>query len=108
MFFKADKDLVYRLSPKEMFSYGLPLMISGCAYMLFQATDKLVIGRYCSESDLGIYSSAASFLSLFVILQGSFTTVWWPTVMRNYVILKINHYISKQMIFYALLWLWLV
>lgn len=84
MFFKADKDLVYRLSPKEMFSYGLPLMISGCAYMLFQATDKLVIGRYCSESDLGIYSSAASFLSLFVILQGSFTTVWWPTVMRNY------------------------
>lgn len=74
----------YTLHKKEMFSYGLPLMISGCAYILFQATDKLVIGRFCSDADLGIYSSAASFLSLFAILQASFTTVWWPTVMKNY------------------------
>lgn len=74
----------YLLPHKEMLSYGLPLMISGCAYILFQATDKLVIGRYCSEADLGIYSSAASFLSLFAILQSSFTTVWWPSAMKNF------------------------
>lgn len=84
MFIKSDNVLTYKFPQKEMFSYGLPLMVSGCAYMLFQATDKLVIGRYCSETDLGIYSSAASFLSLFVILQGAFTTVWWPTVMKNF------------------------
>lgn len=72
------------LPKKEMFSYGLPLMFSGCAYILFQTTDKLVISNYCSETDLGIYTSAASFLSLFAILQSAFTTVWWPYVMKNY------------------------
>ena len=81
--FKGDIN-IYNLPQKEMLYYGLPLMISGCAYILFQATDKLIIGRYCSEADLGIYSSAASFLSLFTILQGSFTTVWWPSAMKNF------------------------
>lgn len=76
--------VICSLPKKEMLKYGFPLMISGCSYLLFQATDKLVIGQYCSEADLGIYSSAASFLSLFGILQSSFSTIWWPTVMRNY------------------------
>lgn len=84
MFSLKSSSTRYILPKREMISYGLPLMVSGCAYLLFQATDKLVIGRFCSEADLGIYSSAASFLSLFVILQGSFTTIWWPSAMKNY------------------------
>lgn len=83
--FRSKKDVnLYALPKREMLSYGLPLMLSGCAYILFQATDKLVIGHFCSDSDLGIYSSAASFLSLFAIIQSSFTTVWWPSAMKNY------------------------
>lgn len=84
MFFKGLLESTYTLPKKEMLSYGIPLMISGCAYIMFQATDKLVIGYYCSDADLGIYSSAASFLSLFAILKGSFTTVWWPHAMKNF------------------------
>lgn len=83
-FTKVSNINEYHLPKKEMFAYGIPLMLSGCAYILFQTTDKLIIGNYCSETDLGIYSSVASFLSLFAILQGAFTTVWWPLVMKNY------------------------
>lgn len=81
---KTESVISYTLPKREMLSYGFPLMLSGCAYIFFQATDKLVIGHFCSDSDLGIYSSAASFLSLFAILQSSFTTVWWPSAMKNY------------------------
>lgn len=84
LFLCCQNNIKYNLQKGEMISYGLPLMVSGCAYLLFQATDKLVIGRFCSEKDLGIYSSAASFLSLFAILQSSFTTVWWPSAMKNF------------------------
>lgn len=84
--FKNSKETIdsNALPKREMLTYGLPLMLSGCAYIMFQATDKLVIGHFCSEEDLGFYSSAASFLSLFAILQNSFTTVWWPSAMKNY------------------------
>ena len=83
--FYLDGSLMECYLPKrEMLKYGLPLMLSGCAYILFQTTDKLIIGNYCSEADLGVYSSVASFLSLFAIMQGAFTTVWWPLVMKNY------------------------
>lgn len=82
--FFVKSEWMYPLAKKEMISYGLPLMISGCSYLLFQTTDKLVISYFCTEFDFGIYTSASSFLSLFAILQSSFTTVWWPTVMKNY------------------------
>lgn len=84
LFCTYRSNIGYKLPKKEMFTYGFPLMISGCAYILFQATDKLVIGCFCSEADLGVYSSASSFLSLFAILQGSFTTVWWPSAMKYF------------------------
>jgi len=84
LFIKGKNDAEYKFNKKDMLSYGFPLMISGCAYILFQATDKLVIGKFCSEADLGIYSSAASFLSIFAILQSSFTTIWWPAAMKNF------------------------
>lgn len=84
LFKNEGSAISYILPKRKMLTYGLPLMLSGCTYLLFQATDKLVIGHFCSEADLGIYSSAASFLSLFAILQSSFTTVWWPSAMKNY------------------------
>lgn len=82
--FSQNQEIKILLPKKEMLSYGFPLMISGCSYLLFQTTDKMIISHFCSETDLGVYSSASSFLSLFAVLQSSFTTVWWPTVMKNY------------------------
>ena len=82
--FRRNDSTQQPLPKRDMFFYGFPLMISGCTFLLFQTTDKLVVNFLCSESALGIYSSAASFLALFAIMQNSFTTIWWPLVMKNY------------------------
>lgn len=89
--FYHKAEVVCVLPKREMMSYGIPLMISGCSYLLFQTTDKLVVSHFLTELDLGIYSSAGSLLSLFAIFQSSFTTVWWPTVMKNYNQTPENH-----------------
>lgn len=72
------------LNISEYFRYGIPLMIASSVYMVFQTMDKLIIKRFCSAEELGIYASAASLIALIAIVQSSFNTVWWPAVMKKY------------------------
>lgn len=69
---------------KELIRYGLPMMASGGVMVLFQAIDKISITYFCTYTDVGIYSSAMSLMSVVAVLRNTFTTVWVPTSIEHY------------------------
>lgn len=79
-----SKGYTFPISNKELFSYGIPLMFAGGVFLLFQATAKIMIKSMCNDTELGIFASALSLISIIAIIQSSFTTIWWPTVMKKY------------------------
>lgn len=72
------------VSKKELIKYGFPLMIASSVFLLFQATDKLCIKYYGTYSDVGVYSSAQSLMTVFSIIQSTFNTLWAPKAIDHY------------------------
>lgn len=70
---------------KEIIVFGLPFIISMGLTTLFQACDKIALNKYCSYSDVGIYSSAMTLVTIFAIIQTSFNALWAPMQMEHYV-----------------------
>lgn len=68
----------------KMINYGVPLMIANGIYMIFQAIDKICLNHFCTYSDVGIYSSAMSLLSIIAVLRTTFNTIWAPATMEHY------------------------
>lgn len=64
--------------------YGTGLMLSGVAYWLFSASDRLLLGELSSMKQVGLYSVAATLANtLWVVLDG-FGLAWTPHVLRLY------------------------
>lgn len=92
---------------KEIILYGMPLILSMGLTTLFQAQDKLFLNYFCSYSEVGIYSSAMSLISVFSIIQTTFNSLWSPMQVEHYVtnpddtrfIEKGNSYITLIMFF---------
>ena len=57
---------------KEIIKYGLPLILSMGITTVFQAIDKISLNKYCTYSEVGIYSSAMSLINIFAIIQSTF------------------------------------
>lgn len=72
------------VSISEMVKYGFPLMVANGIYMIFQAIDKLSLNYFCSYSDVGIYSSAMSLMSVIAIVSSTFNTIWAPASVEHY------------------------
>lgn len=71
-------------SKKELIKFGFPLMISSGVFLAFQATDRLCINYYGTYSDVGVYSSAQSLMTVFSIIQTTFNTLWTPKAIDHY------------------------
>lgn len=69
---------------KELLKYGIPMMASGGLMVLFQAIDKISITNFCTYTDVGVYSSAMSLMSIVAVLRNTFTTVWVPSSIEHY------------------------
>ncbi|HAS3169429.1 lipopolysaccharide biosynthesis protein [Vibrio cholerae] len=67
---------------KEMFSYGIPLILSGIAFWGLTATDKIALRLLSNYEQLGLYSVSASFAGAAMVLQSVFATVWSPIVYK--------------------------
>ena len=52
--------------------FGLPFVFSLGITTLFQSLDKLALNHYRSYTEVGIYASAMTFISLFGVVQSSF------------------------------------
>lgn len=52
---------------KKLFQYGWPIMIGGLAYMINENFDKILLSRWVSKNDSGIYAACYK-LSVFITL----------------------------------------
>ena len=82
--FERIRDYKFPASRKALLRFGFPLMIASGVFVLFQATDKLCIKYYATYSDVGVYSSAQSLMSVFAIIQSTFNTLWAPKAIDHY------------------------
>lgn len=80
----VSRDLSIKFSVSElrgMLAFGLPLIFSQIAFILFMMIDRFFLERYASPRELGAYSMANTLVSVVTILVTvPFSQVW--TVMR--------------------------
>ncbi|WP_202743553.1 lipopolysaccharide biosynthesis protein [Acinetobacter calcoaceticus] len=67
---------------KELFIFGLPLVIGGLASWGLNVMDKLFLRSLSSFTELGIYSVAISITGVVIIFSGIFNTIWSPMVYK--------------------------
>ena len=72
------------ISYKELLKYGMPFIVSLGVSAFYSAIDKLTIKYFCDYSEVGIYASASSIISIFGIIQSAFNSLWTPMAMERY------------------------
>lgn len=73
-----------KIPVKEMVTFGFPLMVSGAVIYLFQAADKICVQYFGTYTDVGVYASAQSLMSVFSIITTSFNTLWTPKAVEHF------------------------
>lgn len=95
---------------KEVILYGLPFILSMGITTLFQACDKIALNYFRTYSEVGVYSSAMTIVSIFAIVQSTFNAIWSPMMIEQLtknpedktLIQKVNKYITVIMFFIGL------
>lgn len=75
---KFNSDLL-----KRVLKYSLPTLPAIAAMWADSNIGQLLIGKYISLSDAGIYSIALRIASVFMLIQQAFGNVWLPFVYEN-------------------------
>lgn len=96
-----------RVPNKELIRYAYPYIFSMGITTLFQAIDKMSLNMYRSYSEVGIYSSTMTLVSVFAIIQTTFNSLWAPMSVEHYSVnqedktfyQKGNHIITVVMFF---------
>lgn len=74
---KIDWDLLRRL-----LSYSLPLVVAGLAAWGLNFTDRILLRKLSTFSELGVYSVAATVAAGVTIFSSIFNTIWSPMVYK--------------------------
>lgn len=69
---------------KELFFFSFPLIFAGIAGLITAWTDTLMLGYFCTASDVGIYNAAMPTARLLAIVGGSFGTIFMPVATGLY------------------------
>ena len=103
--FKKLRGTKVKVSNKQIFDFGFPLIFSTAVIWIFQSIDKVFIKEFSGYLELGLYSSAFYIISLLNTLQGAFTTFWIPVANKKYkegnseeFFIKINNLVSMVLI----------
>lgn len=83
-FWNLDDSDKIEVENKKLTLYSLPLLLAGIITILFQSADKLIISRYLTFEELGIYIAAFKIVALLNILQTTFTLLWTPVSFEKY------------------------
>ncbi|WP_434926804.1 lipopolysaccharide biosynthesis protein [Shewanella sp. HL-SH2] len=67
---------------KQMLNFGMPLILGGVAFWGLTSIDRVLLSRWSTFSELGVYSVSVSFAAAATIFQSVFSTVWAPTVYK--------------------------
>lgn len=68
----------------EIIKYSIPIGIYFVLYSVYDVLDKLIVKYYCSDYDVGIYSSAFAIVGLFAVIQTAFNIIWRPLQTEYY------------------------
>lgn len=71
-------------SIKQILTYGLPIMVTLIVNWVFESIGKISIKQFSSYSELGLYASAFSIISLLNVAQSNFTAFWIPVSLERY------------------------
>lgn len=72
------------VSQKDLLKYALPYVPALGVSTIFQAVDKIALNYYCSYTEVGIYSSTLTLVSIFAIIQTTFNTLWTPMQVKSF------------------------
>lgn len=79
---------------KKSLAYGLPLIIHPLNTWILYASDRLVLAKFVSLAEIGLYSLAFSLSTILATLAVSFDQAWMPYVFSLYE----NHQRPEQVI----------
>lgn len=74
----------FNVSEEHLLRYAYPYIISFAIIALFNSSDKLILNYYCSYSEVGIYASALSLVSIINLIQSTFNTLWAPLAVKHF------------------------
>lgn len=75
---KIKMDLLEKDLLTKMLKFGLPFIPTTIIMWLLNSTDRIILGRFSSFEELGIYFAAFKVVGIFLIFQTIFTTFWLP------------------------------
>lgn len=79
-----DYKKISKIEELQLLKYGLPFILSAGITTVFQSLDKLALDYYRSYSEVGVYSSAMTFVTLFSVIHTSFNVIWAPRSVEHY------------------------
>lgn len=78
------REVDFPSNKKEIMRYSLPIYIYFILFSIYDVLDKLLVEKFCSEYEVGIYSSAFALVGIFAIVQNAFNLVWRPLQTEKY------------------------
>jgi O-antigen/teichoic acid export membrane protein len=69
---------------RELFFFSFPLIFAGLAGLITGYTDTLMLGYFCTSSEVGIYNAAMPTASLLLMSGGAFGVIFMPVVSELY------------------------
>lgn len=80
---------------KKALLFSIPTLPAIMAGWIDSSFGQVLIGKNVSMADLGVYSIALSFASVFTLISGAFNNVWSPYLFENYKKSDFNSNIKK-------------
>lgn len=69
---------------KELYSFSIPLIFSGFAMLVMGWTDTLMLGYFCTASEVGIYNVALPIARLLRVVVTAFAIIFLPIASELY------------------------
>lgn len=73
-----------KVRTKELVKYAYPFVFSSIAGWLFNAAGKLSLQHFSTYEEIGFYSAANEIVSIIMIINTTFTTLWVPMAVENF------------------------
>lgn len=67
---------------KKLLKYGLPFVPSAIILWMLTSTDRIMLEAFRSSDELGVYLVAMKVVSILIIFQNIFITIWVPTAFK--------------------------
>lgn len=83
MIFKVVKPYFQMKYIKKIFKIGFPAMLTSVLGLIFNFSDKFILEKYGTFSDLAVYNLAVTLASIIMMVFASFQSVYLPTFFRE-------------------------